>query len=206
MAGAFTMLMFGSIAAVLYVLTDLAASLLLPGYSFRDQTVSELSAIGASTRPFWIFMSIVTQPFIIAFGIGVWKAAGTKLQKLTGFMLSLWGVTGYLWLLVPMNQRGALGSETDTLHLVMAGFTVALLVILIAVGSGAGGKRFRIYSFTTLVLMMAAGWWTSTLVDEVALSQPTPWIGITERVSVYGPIVWMFVLSRMLVAKYSRKS
>ena len=46
----------GIIASVLYIATDMFAATLWEGYSYTAQQVSELSAIGAPTRPLWIVM------------------------------------------------------------------------------------------------------------------------------------------------------
>ena len=42
----------GVVMFVLYMFMDLTASLAHDGYSYRDQTISELSAFGAPTRAF----------------------------------------------------------------------------------------------------------------------------------------------------------
>jgi hypothetical protein len=55
---------------------DVVASILYDGYSYRDQTVSELSAIGAPTRSFWFAFGSVWSGLVIAFGVGVWQSAG----------------------------------------------------------------------------------------------------------------------------------
>ena len=42
------------LSAPLYIGLDVVSSLLYDGYSYKDQTISELSAIGAETRSRWI--------------------------------------------------------------------------------------------------------------------------------------------------------
>lgn len=79
----------GIISSVLYIATDIFAATLWRGYSYIDQSVSELSAIGAPTRSLSIVMLFLYNPLLIAFGTGVWKAAGPK----RGLR-----VTGMLWL------------------------------------------------------------------------------------------------------------
>jgi hypothetical protein len=44
------LLVSGVLASLLYLGTDVLAALLYEGYSYTDQTVSELSAIGSPTR------------------------------------------------------------------------------------------------------------------------------------------------------------
>ena len=52
------LLLCGALAAVLFIGTDIAAATLFyPGYDYSAQQVSELSAIGAPSRSFWVLMS-----------------------------------------------------------------------------------------------------------------------------------------------------
>ena len=46
------------------------------GYSYTDQTVSELFAIGAPTRPPAVPLMLTYGVLAIAFGLGVWVSAG----------------------------------------------------------------------------------------------------------------------------------
>jgi len=50
-------LLCGIAAAVIYVLTDVAAAASYPGFSYADQAVSELFAIGAPTSHFAVALS-----------------------------------------------------------------------------------------------------------------------------------------------------
>ena len=59
------LLICGIIAAVLYVATDIYLAMLSKGYSYFDQAISELSAIGAPTRPLWIAMSFLFNPLLV---------------------------------------------------------------------------------------------------------------------------------------------
>ena len=64
--------------AILWIGMDIAASLLYDGYSYRDQTVSELSAIDAPTRPFWFALGTLWSLLVIAFAVGVRQSAGRR--------------------------------------------------------------------------------------------------------------------------------
>ena len=68
----------GVLASILYVATDIGVSLSDPGYSYLDQTISELSAIGAETRPLALAPFFVHALLQVAFGLGVWLAASTQ--------------------------------------------------------------------------------------------------------------------------------
>ena len=199
------LLLCGVLAALLYIVTDILLAMSWEGYSYNSQAISELSAINAPTRPLWILMSLVFNPLVIAFGVGVWLAANSKRSlKITGILLSIWGVMGFLWLLFPMHLRGEIGSTTDTMHLVMTAITVPLMMVFIGFGSGTGVRGFRLYSILTILTMLVFGGMTGIQAPKVASGLPTPWMGITERVSVYAPMIWMGVLSIVLASRFSK--
>jgi hypothetical protein len=55
----------GILAAVLYVAMTLLVGLLWDGYSAADQTISELSAVGAPTRPMWMLLGTTYSALMI---------------------------------------------------------------------------------------------------------------------------------------------
>lgn len=66
----------GILAPLIYLGTDLLAGKLLKGYSFSVQSMSELGAAGSPTRPLVVALTLGAGTLMIAFGIGVWQAAG----------------------------------------------------------------------------------------------------------------------------------
>src|SRR5262245_61679018 len=91
------LLICGILAALLYVGSDILAAMRWEGYSYTAQSVSELRAIGAPTRPLLVPILFVYTLFEIAFGIGVWQAAGTKRSlRITGGLLLALGVVDLL--------------------------------------------------------------------------------------------------------------
>lgn len=198
------LLFCGIIAPLLYIFADIFVSTQWAGYSYRDQAISELSAVGAPTRNLWNTILIPFSPLIIAFGFGVLSVAGHRMSmRITGILLTLWGVSGYAWAFFPMNVRGSIGSTTDTMHLVLAGVTVPLMMLFIGFGSGAAGRKFRIYSILTLVMMLIGGTVTALQAPRVAAQLPTPWMGIAERFSVHAPMVWILALAVILLRGFT---
>lgn len=194
------LLVCGILSSLVYVATDLLLSWLYDGYSYTDQAISELSAIGAPTQPLWVAMLFLYNPLLIAFGIGIWKVAGRKRSlRFTGILLAAWGVLGFVWLFFPMHMRGAIGSATDTMHLILAGVTVLLIILFIGFGSGARGKWFRLYSILTILAILVFGALVGMQAPRVAAPLPTPWMGVMERVSVYSPMLWVLVLAVALL-------
>jgi len=152
-------------------------------------------------------MGFIYNPLVIAFGIGVCKYSENKLfLKVTGILLSIWGLLGYVWFFFPMNMRGQIvNSVTNTMYLVLAEITVPLMIVFIAIGSGAKGKCFRIYSILTIIATLVCGAIVGSQASRVAAQLPTPWMGILERVSVYAPMIWVAMLA-MVLLKYEKKT
>ena len=141
------LLISGILAAAIYISTDIICSIFYPGYSYTDQAISELSAIGAPTASLWKALTFSFNPLVIIFGMSVYFSAENKRAlKMTGTLLILWGISGYAWLFYPMNMRGNIGSASDTGHLVLSAITVLLLTVILVSGSLAFSKKFRIYS------------------------------------------------------------
>lgn len=197
----------GIISSLLYIGADIFAASIYSGYNYTSQQVSELSAIGAPTRYFWIIMSSFWAPLVLVFAFGVLLESRKKRSlRITGILLIIFAIIGYLWLFVaPMNLRGTIkvinNSLTDVLHIVFAVIQVLVMVLFISFGSGNFGRVFRVYSVATIIVMLACGVIVSTQTPAIAAGLPTPWMGLVERVSVYSPILWILVLATILYRK-----
>jgi len=195
-------LICGIVGAALFIAMDLAASFwLYPGYDYSSQQVSELSAIGAPTRDFWMTMGYPYAALSLAFAVGVWRAAAGRMSlQITSVLLALFALSSFLWgWLAPMHMRGVEFSATDTMHIVFTVFAVVLMVMFMSIGAVAFGRAFRVFSGLTIVAMLVAGGIVGTQIPAIALGLPTPWMGLVERISVYAPSLWISVLALMLM-------
>jgi hypothetical protein len=200
------LLLCGVIAAPFFILTDIvAATWFYPGYDYTSQQVSELSAIGAPSRDFWMLMGYPYNALTLAFAVGLWlAAAGRASLRAAAALIVLFAVNSFAWgWVAPMHMRGTTFSDTDAMHIAFAVSAVVLMVGFITCGAVAFGTRFRIYSAITIVLMLAAGGLVGTRIAAIASNQPTPWMGLVERISVYGPMIWIAVLAVMLLRRPS---
>ena len=68
------LLVCGIVSSLLY--GAMIGAIRFEGYSRISQVPSELTAIGAPTRPLWMLLGAVYTVLVTAFGWGVWKAAG----------------------------------------------------------------------------------------------------------------------------------
>jgi hypothetical protein len=194
----------GIAVAVLWIGMDIVASILYNGYSYRDQTVSELSAIDAPTRAFWLALGTLWSVLVIAFAVGVWQSAGrTRTLRIVSGLLIIYAViTLIVGPFSSMHQREVLAANgatlTDTLHLVVTGIGVLTFLLEIGLAATAFGKWFRVYSIATIVAMLVFGAITSVYAPQVQANEPTPWVGVYERINAYGYMVWIGVLAVVL--------
>jgi hypothetical protein len=196
------LLVCGVVAAPFFILTDIvAATLVYPGYDYTAQQVSELSAIGAPSRDFWMVMGFPYNLLTLAFAAGVWLAAGRRTSlKVAAALIAIFAVNSLAWgWVAPMHMRGTVFTDTDALHIAFAFSAVALMLGFMGFGAAAFGRRFRIYSALTAIAMLAAGAVVGTQVAAIAANQPTPWMGLVERISVYGPMIWMAAFALQLL-------
>ena len=191
----------GILSPLLYAAADLAAGLSRAGYSFRDQTISELGAVGAPSRPLFSVLLVLVYLLLTAFGVGVWRsAAGRRGLKAAGGLIVALGVMALtVGRLVPMRPRGTEQGLTGLLHLVEGGVAVAMVLAAIGFAAGALGRRFRVYSAVTVLLVLAFGAWSGMDAPRVAAGLPTPWLGVKERVFWYAYQLWFAVLALRLL-------
>ena len=195
------LLVCGILAPLLYVASDILATMLYEGYSYTDQTISELFAIGAPTRPFILVLAPAYALLVYAFGVGVWRSAGEKLAlRVVAAGLIGKEVLGLVvTLFFPMHMRGIEGTLTDTMHGILT--LVGNLFFLLAIGFGATvfSKRFRLYSIATMLLIVVGGVLAGLYIPQMAADLPTPWMGLWERMDAYAYVLWMAVLAITLL-------
>ena len=56
----------GIASSVLYVATDASGSLRYPGYSYRDQWFSELTAQGSPVRPLMVALNVIPYTALVS--------------------------------------------------------------------------------------------------------------------------------------------
>jgi hypothetical protein len=151
------LLVCGVLSSLLYVAMNVFVPMQWEGYSSASQTVSELSAIGAPTRPLWVPLGIAYTLLVAAFGWGVWASVRrNRPLRVAGGLLVAYGAIGLAW--PPMHLRQVLavggGTLTDTMHIAFAIVTVLLMLLAMGFGAAAFGKRFRLYSIATMILVV----------------------------------------------------
>jgi len=194
------LLICGIVSSLVYVGLTILGAMQWEGYSSVSQSVSELSAIGAPSRPLVVPLFITYSVLVIAFGLGVWRSAGRKrnLRVVAGLLIAF-GVVCLSGPLTPMHQRGAEVTLTDTLHIVSAIVDVLLFLLIIGFVATAFGKRFRLYSIATIVILLVFGALAGLDGPRIAANLPTPCVGVTERINIFGYLLWFAVLALALI-------
>jgi len=166
------------------------------GYSYTSQAVSELKAIGAPTRPFVVSLNIIYDVLVTAFGLGILLTDDRKRARFTGVLLIGCGIVGQVTsLFFPMHLRGAETTISDTMHIILTGVNVFFILLSVGFGATLHGKRFRLYSIGTILILILFGALAGLDGPRVAAQLPTPWLGIKERINIYGYLLWVLVLA-----------
>ena len=194
------LLICGILASLLYVGSDIVAAMRWEGYSYTSQTVSELRAIGAPTRAFLIPTLFIYAVLEIAFGFGIWGAVGRKRPlRITGALLIALGILDLMGPLFSLNLNETVGSLTNTIHIIVTALTVLCILLILGFGATTNGKWFRLYSIVTLLIVIVTGALTFMEIPRIAAQLPTPWLGVRERINIYGYMLWMLVLAVILL-------
>lgn len=193
-----TLIVCGVASSVLYAIVDLtAASTRWPDYSYTAQTVSELIATDAPTRPFVVPWFTLYSLLVITFGVMVWRFAGGRTAlRVAGAMLVAKEVEGLLATFVaPIHLRGVAATASDTWHGILTAAGVMCILAAVWFGATAFGRRFRIYSIATVAVLLVCGLLAFLMAPRVTAGEPTPWMGTLERINIYGYLLWVAVFA-----------
>jgi Protein of unknown function (DUF998) len=190
----------GIAASLLYVLMNIVCAAMYKEYSSVSQTVSELSAIDAPSRNLWVPLGILYSSLMTAFAIGIIRSSlDNRKLYITGILLFIYAMLGFFW--PPMHLRGIKPSLTDEVHIIFAALAVLVMMLSMGFGAFAFGKKFRLYSFVTMFIIILFGTLTSLEAPGIARNLPTPRIGVWERINIGIFLLWIIVLSITLMKK-----
>lgn len=193
------LLVCGIAGAALYPLVDIVATTRYPGFSYRDQAVSELFAIGAPTSSFVVPLFSLSSTLLLLFAVGVWMSAnGRRLVRWLAVMMALNSLDALvLWNFFPMHMRGSEPTFTDMMHGILA--IDPFLLAAVVLGGIAFRGSFRVYTVATILFTTALAIMGFSYVTAVFANQPTPWMGATERASQYATNLWYAMFAVLLL-------
>lgn len=191
----------GMAGAALYPLADILAVRRYPGFSYRDQAVSELFAIGAPTSGFLVPLFTTSSALLFLFAIGLWMSAnGRRPVRAMAVMMALNTIDALvLWNLFPMHMRGERPTFTDLMHGLLA--IDPFLLAAVVLGAVAYRGWFRVYTIATIVFTLALALSSLSFIPAVVANRATPWMGAAERASQYATNVWYAVLALTLIRR-----
>jgi hypothetical protein len=196
------LLVCGLLASLLYVGATLVGALQWNDYDWITRSVSELFALDAPSRPLVATAFLVYGVLMIAFGVGVWMSAGHKrtLRILGGLLIAyaLVGLPGPLFFSMHTMVRGGgvqAMQPSDVLHIILTAALVLLILLSIGVGATAFGTPFCLYSIGTLLVVLVCGALAGLQGGNMAANLPTPWLGVEERLNIFGYMLWVVVLA-----------
>jgi len=199
------LLALGIVGPLFYVATDIFAATRWEGYSYTDQTVSELFAIGAPTRPLAVPLMLTYGVLAIAFGLGVWESAGEKrvLRVVAVGLIGKEVLGSVATLFAPIHLREALaageGTATDAWHGILTFGGALCYLLAMGFGATAFGKWFRLYSIATMVVLVVGGVLAGLDQPQLEANLPTPWMGVWERIDIFATMLWIAVLAIVLL-------
>jgi hypothetical protein len=85
------------------------------------------------------------------------------------------------------------------MHIILTIVTLFSWMLILRFAAVAFGKRFRLYSIGTLLTILVAGALTGPQAAAMIAGQPTPWLGLTERINIYSFMLWTIVLAITLL-------
>jgi len=76
-----------------------------------------------------------------------------------------------------------------------------MLLVLAAMGfaGSALGRRFRLYTVATIVLVLLFGAWSGMDAPRIEAGLATPWAGVKERIFWYTYQLWFAMLALTLL-------
>jgi len=188
----------GVLSSLVYLSADVIGAMRWEGYSYLDQTISELAAIGSPSRPVTLALFTLYDVLLIPFAIGVAMTNRRGVRE-AGVILAALAGLGVVAAFFPIHVRGYPWTINETVHGILTAITVFLIVSAMGLAARALPGGFRIYSMATLVTTLVSGAWAGWIGRQLANDLPTPWIGVAERISVFAFLLWVAVLAIVLL-------
>jgi Protein of unknown function (DUF998) len=188
----------GILAPLLYLGADLLSGKLLKGYSFSIQSMSELGAAGSPMRPLVVSLTLVASAFMIAFGVGVWRIAGSAIlpRIVAGLILgnTIAGLLGTLFFPNNFGVRPVFGSPGVLLMFL----SVVCFVLAMVFGAVAFRGWMRVFSIAipaAYIFLAILRFATAASMDKGGAVM----IGAQERTMAYSFLLWTMALAVDLI-------
>jgi len=191
----------GIASSAIYLAMDIFGSLAWEGYSYIDQTVSELAALDAPSRRVALALGTIYNVLLVPFAIGVARSAERRRDlRIVAAAVAAIGMGGLLVPLFPIQMRGVgVWTINETMHVTLTAITVVLIVVAMAFSARALGDRFFVYATVSIAVTLLAGAIAGMNGANLAANLPTPWMGVMERLSIFTYLAWVVTLAVVLM-------
>ena len=194
-------LICGILSSLVYASMDIIGGTRWESYSWLSQEFSRLSAIGAPSRSIHLILSLIYSLLVTAFGLGVWWSAGRKRSlRVIGFALIIYAIDSWMWpQFFPEDLSQPVSALTNTMHIVLTVVTVLTWMLILGFAIATFDRWLRLYSIGTLLAVIVFGSLAGSQGAALAAGQPTPWLGLTERINIYSFMLWVVVVAIVLL-------
>jgi hypothetical protein len=93
------------------------------------------------------------------------------------------------------------GTFSDTMHITLAVLTEACYLLGLGFAAAALDLHFRIFSIATFFVLLLFGVLTFLESSGISTNQPTPLIGVWERINIGVFLLWIVVLATVLLRR-----
>ena len=187
----------GIISALLTIFSDVVGGLVTPGYRLASQSASELSAVGASTRPLMVTLNLIAGVLLAAFSIGLWQSAGENwFLRVIAVLLAINATCSSIALLsFPLHLDEMMTSAANKANVVIMFIGVFAFFLSIIFGIFANTGWFRYVSLAIISLFIVftiMGLLISKTGFEI-FGEHGATTGIQERTMIYSWNVWLIL-------------
>lgn len=192
----------GVLAPLLSLATDVAAIARAPGYRPVRQSMSELTAVGASTRPFASALTIARDALLAAFATGVIASSGdSRVLAATGGLIAANAASdAFATAVLPRDYASPTWAPRNTANTVVMAAGVGCFVAAMGTGAVALRGPFRAFSAgipLSYVLL------TGLALRRRSADEPPSSTGAQERTMAYSYHLWVGVLACLLLRRRS---
>ncbi|MDR1927964.1 MAG: DUF998 domain-containing protein [Oscillospiraceae bacterium] len=192
--------LLGIVSLASYAAAVLFAPLAYPGYDWKSQAVSDLSAASAPSLPLWNQLSSLYGLCGIVCIMAVCLAVQGRLSKLLRAGLYIFAamnwVSGVGYVMFPLSESGFAGGFQDIIHVyVVTAFVVILSIVSLALII-AGGLRKK--QFVSLAIWAAVALALMFIGAIGVNAAPKEYFGVFERLSVFAATGFNAVLGIFL--------
>lgn len=189
----------GMLAPIIYFGTDRIAGRLLKGYSFQAQSMSDLSAVGSPVRLLAVPLTLAACLLMIAFGAGIWRAAGHEiLPRIVAGLVIGNAVTGFIAAAFFPTRYGERPDLISPNVLIMM-LSVICFVLAMIIGAFAFSGWLRMLSVIIPVSYVLLAVLRFANAAAPAADQAGALIGAQERTMGYSFLLWVFALAVYLL-------